>query len=135
MTGTPVIGRNARLIVSTGGAGVSVGYGKNISVKASAELIKEYSMDAVTPAIIAAGKQTYTWSIDRLNTVDNTWLAKLVAGTPFTLTFSPVGSPVSAPYITLTGCVVTNYENSASETGAVLQKVSGEATTMVSTDS
>jgi hypothetical protein len=41
---SPLLGRNARLYKD----GVVIGYGKNISVKASAELIKEYSMDALT---------------------------------------------------------------------------------------
>ena len=50
---TPVLGRNARLLKG----GVAIGYGKNISVKASAELIKEYSMDSLTPAVTGAGKQ------------------------------------------------------------------------------
>ncbi len=37
----PLLGRNAQLFKD----GLVIGYGKNISVKASAELIKEYSME------------------------------------------------------------------------------------------
>ena len=55
---TPLLGRNARLYKD----GVVIGYGKNISVKASAELIKEYSMDSLTPAIVAPGKQSFKWT-------------------------------------------------------------------------
>ena len=67
---TPILGRNARLLKG----GVAIGYGKNISVKASAELIKEYSMDSLTPAVTGAGKQTFTWTCERLFT-DDTYLA------------------------------------------------------------
>ncbi len=44
---TPVLGRNARLLK----AGQPICYCKNISVKASAEMIKDYSMGALTPAV------------------------------------------------------------------------------------
>ncbi len=62
----PVMGRNARLFKT----GQPIGYGKNISVKASAEIIKDYSMDALTPAVSIAGKQAFTWSLERLFTDD-----------------------------------------------------------------
>ena len=46
---TPELGRNARLFKD----GVVIGYANDISVKAFANLIKEYSMDSLTPAIVA----------------------------------------------------------------------------------
>lgn len=55
------LGRNARLLKS----GQTIGYGKNISVKAAAEIIKEYSMKSLAPAVTGAGKQTFTWTIER----------------------------------------------------------------------
>ena len=58
------LGRNARLLKS----GQPIGYGKNISVKASAEMIKDYSMDSLTPAVSGAGKQSFTWTMERLYT-------------------------------------------------------------------
>jgi hypothetical protein len=73
---TPILGRNARLLKG----GVAIGYGRNISVKASAELIKEYSMDSLTPAVSGAGKQSFTWSMERLFT-DETYIVLLIAGT------------------------------------------------------
>jgi hypothetical protein len=39
--------KNARLLKGS----TEIGYGKNISIKASAENIKDYSMDALTPAV------------------------------------------------------------------------------------
>jgi len=56
---TPELGRNARLFKD----GVVIGYAEDISVKALANLIKEYSMDSLTPAIVAPGKQTFIWSV------------------------------------------------------------------------
>ena len=73
---TPLLGRNARLYKD----GVVIGYGKNISVKASAELIKEYSMDALTPAIVAPGKQSFKWSAEKLY-IDGSFMTLLLAGT------------------------------------------------------
>ena len=60
MSATPVLGRNARLVKA--GTLTGIAYGKNISVKAQSEIIKDYSMDALTPAVTGAGKQTFTWS-------------------------------------------------------------------------
>jgi hypothetical protein len=88
---TPLLGRNARLYYN----GNPIGYGKNISVKASGELIKEYSMDALTPAVIGAGKLSFAWSMERLFT-DATYLALLLAGTQFDLVFNPDGTPQDA---------------------------------------
>ena len=123
MSATPSLGRNARLFK----AGQPIGYGKNISVKASAEIIKDYSMDALTPAVSGAGKQTFTWSMERLFT-DDTYIALLTAGTKFDLVFAPQGSPYEATqYETWTNCTILSCERTAGETGAILEKLSGEA--------
>ncbi len=62
MSATPSLGRNARLFYNN----TAIGYGKKLSMKATAEIIKDYSMDALTPAVSGAGKQTFTWSVERL---------------------------------------------------------------------
>ena len=126
---TPVLGRNARLYKD----GTVIGYGKNISVKASAELIKEYSMDALTPCIVAPGKQSFGWSADKLY-IDGAWMTLLLAGTEFDIVFQPSGSYMTAPYETWSDCVVLNVERTAGETGGVLEKVDGEATSVSVTD-
>jgi hypothetical protein len=124
---TPVLGRNARLIKGN----TPIGYGKNISVKASAELIKEYSMDSLTPAVSGAGKQSFAWSMERLFT-DKTYLALLIAGTSFDLIFAPEGTPiVGTQYETWHDCVILSCERTAGETGGVLEKISGEAASVV----
>ena len=121
----PVLGRNARLYKD----GVVIGYGKNISVKGSAELIKEYSMDSLLPVIVAPGKQAFSWSAERLY-VDGAWMTLLLEGTEFTIVFQPAGSYLDEPYETWSGCVVLNVERTAGETGGVLEKVDGEATSV-----
>jgi hypothetical protein len=123
MSAEPVLGRNARLLKS----GVAIGYGKNISVKAAAEMIKAYSMDSLTPAVTGAGKQTFTWSMERLFT-DETYISLLMAGTQFDLIFAPEGTPLnSSAYETWTNCTILSCERTASEDGAILEKLSGEA--------
>ncbi len=124
MSATPKLGRNARLLKS----GVAIGYGKGISVSADAESIKVYSMDALTPAITAAGKQTFKWSCDRLFT-DSTYMSLLIAGTSFDLIFAPEGTPTSGTkYETWTGCVILHCERKAGEDDGILESISGEAT-------
>jgi hypothetical protein len=126
---TPLLGRNARLFKD----GVIIGYGKNISVKATADLIKEYSMDALTPAIVAAGKQTFHWTAEKLY-VDGAYLTLLLAGTEFDIIFAPAGTTPSKPYTTWTDCVVLSVEYSAGENGGVLEKVTGEAEAVTVTE-
>jgi len=126
---SPVLGRNARLYKD----GVVIGYGKNISVKGSAELIKEYSMDALTPCIVAPGKQTFSWRADKLY-IDGAWMTLLLDGTEFDIVFQPAGSYQDVPYETWSDCVVLNVERTAGETGGVLETVDGEAKIVVPTD-
>lgn len=126
----PVLGRNARLYKD----GVVIGYGKSISVKGSAELIKEYSVDDLKPCIVAPGKQTFSWSAEKLY-IDGSWMTLLLDGTEFDIVFQPAGSYQDVPYETWSGCVVLNVERTAGETGGVLEKVNGEATSVTPTDS
>ncbi len=72
MVTSAYVGRDARLLK----AGVAIGLGRNMSVSADAESIKIYSNDKLTPEIVAAGKQTFKWSMERLYT-DKTWIVLL----------------------------------------------------------
>lgn len=126
MSVTPKLGRNARLIKS-GSPSVTLAYGKNIGFDATAEIIKDYSMDSVSPAVTGAGKQTYTWKCDQLFT-DNTHLAELIAGTQFNITFAPEGSPIgTTKACLLTNCTILKWSVTASESGAIQTSMSGEA--------
>ena len=118
----PSLGRNARLLKS----GTPIGYCKNISVKAQAEIIKDYSMDALTPAVSGAGKQTFTWSAERLFT-DKTYIALLLAGTKFDLVFGPDGTPTTTRNETWVNCTIQSCERKGGESGALLETISGEA--------
>jgi len=117
-----LLGRNARLLK----AGVAIGLGKNISVKATAEIIKEYSMDSLSPAVTGAGKQSFEWSCERLYT-DQTYLGLLLAGTKFDLVFAPEGQVQGATNETWKNCSILSCERTAGETGGLLEKISGEA--------
>ena len=119
---TPSLGRNARLLKS----GTPIGYCKNISVKAQAEIIKDYSMDALTPAVSGAGKQTFTWSAERLFT-DKTYIGLLLAGTKFDLFFGPDGTPTTTRNETWVNCTIQSCERKGGESGALLETISGEA--------
>ena len=124
MSATPKIGRDARLVKGS----TEIAYGKNISVVADAESIKVYSMDSLTPAITAAGKQTFKWSMERLFT-DATYLSLLLAGTSFDMIFAPEGSPLgSSKYETWTDCVILHRGIKAGETDGIIEDLSGEAT-------
>ena len=126
---TPLLGRNARLYKD----GTVIGYGKNISVKASAELIKDYSMDSLTPAIVAPGKQTFNWNAEKFY-LDGSWMTLLLNGTEFDIVFAPTGDDETPPYETWSDCVVLNVERTAAETGGILEKVDGEAKSVAVTE-
>jgi len=126
---TPLLGRNARLYKD----GVVIGYGKNISVKAAAELIKEYSMDSLTPCIVAPGKQSFTWTAEKLY-IKGEWMTLLLNGTEFDMVFAPTGSATQAPYETWSDCIVLSVERTAGETGGVIERVEGEAESITVTD-
>ena len=120
------LGRNARLLKS----GQPIGYGKNISVKATAEMIKDYSMDALTPAVSGAGKQSFTWTMERLYT-DGEHMSALLAGTQLDLIFAPTGSPLGTNYETWNNCTILSCERTAGEAGGLLEKIEGEAESVV----
>jgi len=90
-------------------------------------------MDSLTPCIVAPGKQSFSWSADKLY-IDGAWMTLLLGGTEFEIVFQPAGSYLDVPYETWVGCVVLNVERTAGETGGVLEKVDGEATSVSVTD-
>jgi hypothetical protein len=128
---TPLFGRNARLYKD----GVVIAYGKNISVKGAAtETIREYTMDSLEPALIAAGKQAFTWTIEKLYT-NGEWMSMLLDGTEFSLVFQPAGAYLDAPYEEWNNCVVLNVERKAGEAGGLLEFITGETRAVVVNDS
>ena len=116
------LGRDARLFQGT----TVIGLGKNISIKASAESIKVYTMDSLAPAVTGAGKQSFSWSAERLFTGPE-YVKLLLAGTKFDLVFGPDGE-VDGDFIeTWKNCTILNREVKAGESDGLMENISGEA--------
>jgi hypothetical protein len=121
-TSTLGLGRDARLFKGE----TAIGLGKNISVKASAESIKVYTMDSLAPAVTGAGKQSFSWSAERLFTGPE-YVKLLLAGTKFDLVFAPDGD-VEGDFIeTWKNCSILNRECKAGESDGLMENISGEA--------
>ena len=116
------LGRDARLLKGE----TAIGSGKNISTKASAENIKVYTMDSLAPAVTGAGKQSFSWSAERLFTGPE-WVKLLLAGTKFDIVFAPDGDDEGDFIETWKNCTVNNREVKAGESDGLMENVSGEA--------
>jgi hypothetical protein len=123
MSASPVLGRNARLLKD----GVAIGYGRNITTDADAEEIKVYSNDSLKPALTAAGKQNFKWSMERLFT-DATYLQLLLDGTEFDLIFAPENSPLDGTkYETWKNCKILHRGTKSGEDDGIVENLSGSA--------
>jgi hypothetical protein len=116
------LGRDARLFKGE----TAIGLGKNISAKASAESIKVYTMDSLSPAVTGAGKQSFSWSAERLFTGPE-YVKLLLAGTKFDLVFAPDGDAEGDFIETWKNCSILNREFKAGESDGLLENISGEA--------
>lgn len=116
------LGRDARLFKGA----VEIGNGKNISTKSSAEIIKVYTMDSLAPAVTGAGKQSFSWSAERLFTGPE-YIKLLLAGTKFDLVFAPDGDDEGDFIETWKNCTILNRECKAGESDGLMESVSGEA--------
>ena len=116
------LGRDARLFKGE----TAIGLGKNISIKASAESIKVYTMDSLAPAVTGAGKQSFTWSAERLFTGPE-YIKLLLAGTKFDLVFAPDGDDEGDFIETWKNCTILNRECKAGESDGLIENISGEA--------
>ena len=116
------LGRDARLFKGE----TAIGLGKNISIKASAESIKVYTMDSLAPAVTGAGKQSFSWSAERLFTGPE-YVKLLLAGTKFDLVFAPDGEDDGDFIETWTNCTILNREFKAGESDGLMENISGEA--------
>ena len=116
------LGRDARLFKGE----TVIGLGKNISAKASAESIKVYTMDSLSPAVTGAGKQSFSWSAERLFTGPE-YVKLLLAGTKFDLVFAPDGDDEGDFIETWKNCSILNREFKAGESDGLLENISGEA--------
>jgi hypothetical protein len=108
------LGRDARLFKGE----TAIGSGKNISTKASAENIKVYTMESLAPVVTGAGKQSFSWSAERLFTGPE-WVKLLLAGTKFDIVFAPDGDDEGDFIETWKNCTVNNREVKAGEAESI----------------
>jgi hypothetical protein len=125
----PVLGRNARLYLN----GVAIAFGKNITIEAIAETIREYSMDSQDPAITAPGPRKYGFTIERLY-IDGTYVQMWLDADVFDLIFQPSGTYMTEPYEEWTGCVFTKVGKKMGETGGLIEVLQGEITSITVND-
>jgi len=118
------VGRDAKLFKG----GTAIAYAKSISVKATASVIEEHTMDDAEPEICEPGNLTYEWSCERLFT-DETYTAAILAGTDnLEIIFGPGG--VKTAGTKLTGAYVTSIDENAGMDGGVIERITGKAAAM-----
>ena len=66
-------------------------------------------MDSLSPAIVAPGKQTFTWSAEKLY-IDGAYMTLLLNGTEFDIVFAPTGSATQVPYETWARAATHEHE-------------------------
>ncbi len=118
---TPSSGRTGDVYLD----GTKIGHLKGFSASVKVEAIKDYSQDQFGPAVLEAGNQSYTLSIDSM-WLDNNVLNDVLDGDPITILLSGGGGGL----LTFTNCILTDWKLDKKLTGAILESVSAEAKTM-----
>lgn len=113
----PVSGRSGDVYIGES----KVGHVKGCSASVKVEIIKDYSQDSVSPALLEAGNQTYKIDIDSM-WLDNTVLSSVLAGAKVTISLSGA----AGGDITFTDCILSDWKLDKKLTGAILQSVSAE---------
>ena len=114
---TPSSGRTGDVYIDNS----KVGHVKGCSISVKVEVIKDYSQDSVSPALLEAGNQSYKIDIDSM-WLDNNWLSAVLAGTAVDIKLS--GG--TGGDITLTDCILSDWKLDKKLTGAILESVSAE---------
>jgi hypothetical protein len=108
--------------------GVNIGYGQDVTLGISAELIKEWCLNSADPAVFAGGNRSFKVTVGKLY-IDNTYLSAVLAGTPVDFVICPAGSTVSGgPKITVEDVVFTSWDFKAAQAGVISEGVTGEGT-------
>lgn len=105
--------------------GSSHGYAKGVKIGVQVGLVKDYSIDDQDPAILKPGNRSYPISIDSLF-IDSTKANLVLAGAPVDLAVTPEGG---LKY-TIDDVVLSDWELTVTDPGALLQKVSGEGVSL-----
>ncbi len=125
--GGPVLGKTCVVEIGT----TKVAKGRNFSLGITQELIKEYSMDQVSPEILDLGDQTYPFTIERMwvdSSYINLFINQTVTGC--TIDFYPAGTATSQDKYTLANCLFSRWNLSADRQGAELERIEGEGKTL-----
>jgi len=122
---TPLLGVDA--VVQKDGS--DIGHAKGVTVSLSVDLIKDYVLGSKTPAVLAAGNQSFSVSIEKMY-VDNTYAQDVLNGTEVSIVVRPAGTGSGKPEITLSNVVFNSWELSVAQDGVVMESVEGEAKSM-----
>ncbi len=107
----------------------AIGSVKNVSLGASADLIKEYVWGDDEPDTLASGNKSYKISIEKLY-VDKTYAEDVINGTALTIELHPEGTGAGKQKITLTGVVLNSWDYEQAQDGIIGESVGGEAKTL-----
>ena len=107
--------------------GTTIGVGQNITLGASGEVIKDWSMDQLAPELVEYGNQSYPVSIGKMY-VDKEYASLVLGGSKINIEVRPEGTATgAAKAVLLKGVVLPNWELTMTRDGAILESVSGEA--------
>ena len=106
-------------------AGNTIGYAQNVTASLSQDIIKEYCLGSPSPAILAAGLQTYKVSCSKMY-IDNTYITQVSGGTAVSFILAPAGTATGSPKITLLNVVLGTWNLKWDQKGVVIEDFNGE---------
>jgi hypothetical protein len=118
---TPLIGRNAVVLMGT----TEIGYCTGVRVDINVDLIKEYKMGSDKPAILEDGNKSFRIRIEKMF-IDSTYATNVLSGTAVTIEVRPAGTGTGKPKITISNVVFTRWEMTANQDGVIMESVEGE---------
>jgi len=118
---TPLIGRNAVVLMGT----TEIGYCTGVRVDINVDLIKEYKMGSDKPAILDDGNKSFRVRVEKMF-IDSTYATNVLNGTSVTIEVRPAGTGTGKPKITLSNVVFTRWEMTANQDGVIMESVEGE---------
>ena len=116
-------GRDARFYKGT----TLIAHTRNLTLKASAQLIKIRSNDSLQPIKTKVGEQTFSWSIEHLF-VGKDMLDAFQLGSVFDIVFAPDGSDTGDDVETWKDSVITGIERKTDD--GIIENISGESTSV-----
>jgi len=127
MVGGPIRGRAAVIEYGT----TAIGKVKNITLTATEDVIKDYSMDQVTPEVLAPGDLTLEFTAEKL-WVDSVYVNLLLnqTYTGISIIIYPAGKNSGETAFTLTNVILSRWNLTADKDGVVLSGIRGEGQTL-----